>query len=425
MNTRLVPAPTETRGIADPAARRVAFALLERVAHGELVIEEAGAARRFGRVSGDHAPVHVAVRSPHAYALALRGSTGLARGYVDQLWDCDDPAALVHLLAANMGGLDRLRAPLHALSAPVRVARRATRLQTRTRSRRHIGAHYDLGIDLFSAMLDESMTYSCGVFPDDAASLADASRTKIDMVCTKLGLGPDHRLLEIGGGWGGLAIHAASRYGCRVTTTTISRDQLEVARERVARAGLTGRVEVLLEDYRDLRGRYDRVASIEMIEAVGRDHLDTYFATASRLLEPDGAMLLQAIVAPHELFEMWSSGGGFANTVIFPGGCLPSIEAMLASLARSTDMHVGHLEDITAHYVRTLRCWRERFVAHEAELAAGGYDARFRRMWTFYLAYCEGAFAARRIGDVQVLLAKPRHRAVCVPVRPPYPRWAC
>jgi cyclopropane-fatty-acyl-phospholipid synthase len=281
---------------------------------------------------------------------------------------------------------------------------------TRRRRRRDIAAHYDLGNELFSRMLDPSMSYSCAVFEDASATLEEAQLAKLELICEKLDLGPDDHLLEIGAGWGGLAVHAALTRGCRVTTTTISREQHAYALEAVRRAGVEDRVTVLLEDYRDLTGRYDKLASIEMIEAVGWRHTGRFFARCSELLAPHGAMLLQAIVIDDRAYEVEKASRSFINTHIFPGGCLPSLEIIARSIARSTDMQMVHLDDLTPHYVETLRCWRERFAEHDEELYALGYDERFRRLWTLYLSYCEAGFAERRILDVQLLLGKPRRQ---------------
>jgi cyclopropane-fatty-acyl-phospholipid synthase len=254
------------------------------------------------------------------------------------------------------------------------------------------------------------MSYSCAVFEHDAMTLEQAQVAKLERVCEQLDLGPEDRVLEIGTGWGAFAVHAAATHGCHVTTTTISREQHDYTVERVRRAGLNDRITVLLEDYRDLRGRYDKLVSIEMIEAVGWQHIGTFFATCSELLAPDGAMLLQAITIDDRAYEVQKASKSFINTYIFPGGCLPSLEVITRNLAGRTDMQAVGLVDLTPHYVETLRCWRRSFTAHADALAELGYDERFRRLWTLYLAYCEAGFAERRIGDVQLLLSKPRSR---------------
>jgi cyclopropane-fatty-acyl-phospholipid synthase len=252
--------------------------------------------------------------------------------------------------------------------------------------------------------------YSCAWFAEGETNLARAQRAKLERICRRLRLGPDTHLLEIGGGWGGLAIHAAREHGCRVTTATISRRQHELARRRVEEAGLGDRVTVLLEDYRDLAGTYDRLVSVEMIEAVGWQYFDTYFECCSRLLAPDGLMLLQAITIDDSLYEVEKAARSFANTEIFPGGCLPSAAVIANCIARATDMRQVWMEDITAHYPPTLAAWRERFLASWPALRRAGFDERFRRLWTFYLCSSEAGFRERRLGDVQILFAKPAWR---------------
>ncbi len=280
---------------------------------------------------------------------------------------------------------------------------------TRRGSRSHVAAHYDLGNELFGAFLDERMVYSCAWFPHPGAGLEQAQLAKLERVCRRLQLGPDNHLLEIGGGWGGLAIHAAAEHGCRVTTTTISRRQRELTLRRVEAAGLGDRVTVLLEDYRDLRGTYDRLASVEMIEAVGWQYFEEFFARCSALLDPSGLMLLQAITIDDRLYETEKAARSFANTHIFPGGCLPSAATIARCVEQSTDMRQVWMEDITAHYPPTLAAWRRRFLAARERLGPR-YDRRFERLWTYYLSSSEAGFRERRIADVQILYAKPGWR---------------
>jgi cyclopropane-fatty-acyl-phospholipid synthase len=254
------------------------------------------------------------------------------------------------------------------------------------------------------------MMYSCAIFDEGATSLHQAQLAKLDRICRKLDLRPSDHVLEIGAGWGGFAIHAASNYGCRVTATTISAQQHALAAQRIRAAGLEGRITLLLKDYRELEGTFDKLVSIEMIEAVGWQYFDTFFERCGSLLTPEGAMLLQAITIDERAYAVEKAKRSFANTHVFPGGCLPSLDAIHRSVARVTDMRAIHLEDITAHYVGTLRCWRENFLAQLERVGMLGYDGRFQRMWELYLAYCEGGFGGGRIGDVQLLLAKPQFR---------------
>jgi cyclopropane-fatty-acyl-phospholipid synthase len=390
-------------------SRLIACRILRRLRVGSLIVAEPGRRHRFG--SG-HPTAAVEVHDPRVWRmLLLRGSRGLADAYERGMWDSPDLVALVRLGALNAGRLDRLRERLAAVSMPYRLAGAAIRRSTRARRRRDIAAHYDLGTDLFERMLDPTLSYSCAVFEHDHATLEQAQIAKLERVCEKLDLRPDDRVLEIGTGWGAFAVHAAMTRGCHVTTTTISREQYHHAVSLVKRAGVADRVTVLMRDYRDLEGSYDKLVSIEMIEAVGWRHYGAFFQKCSGLLSPHGAMLLQAITIDDRAYEVEKAAKSFINTRIFPGGCLPSLEVIMRNVARRTDMQAVQLEDITAHYVETLRQWRQRFLASAPELAQLGYDERFRRLWTLYLAYCEAGFAERRICDLQLLLTKPSWRA--------------
>ena len=395
----------------DRLARRIVLRLLRRIHDGTLEIVEDSERHAFGEPGAARAlQVTVEVRSPRFYRALLRGSVGLCESYMDGLWECSDLVALTRLAALNVASLDNLRRVLAPALIPAQRWIRWLRGNTIGRSRKQIAAHYDLGNELFAQFLDPTMMYSCAVFDSPRATLEEASLAKLERVCAKLDLGPEDHVLEIGTGWGGFAVYAAQRRGCRVTTTTISREQHAYACERVREAGLQDRVTVLLQDYRDLQGSYDKLVSIEMIEAVGWQNFPTYFRRCSELLSDDGAMLLQAIVIDDRAYQVEKAGRSFINTYIFPGGCLPSLEVISRSLARVTDLRQAHLEDITAHYATTLARWRERFLDATDRLSELGYDERFRRLWELYLSYCEGGFRERRIQDVQLLLTKPAHR---------------
>jgi cyclopropane-fatty-acyl-phospholipid synthase len=390
-------------------ARFVADRFLRRIGTGQLVVVEDGTRRVYG--SGPPvATVHV--RSPRVWRKLLRGSRGLAEAHFEEMWDSPDVTAVIRLAARNVEGIDRFRRRLAPLRAPFqRIFGALLKTQTRRRARRSIAAHYDLGNELFQQMLDPTMMYSCAVFDRPGITLEEASRAKLERVCERLDLGPDDHVVEIGTGWGGFAVHAAATRGCRVTTTTISREQHAAAVDRVRRAGLEDRVTVLLEDYRDLQGTYDKLVSLEMIEAVGWRHFGTFFEKCSSLLAPDGLMLLQAITIDDRAYDVEKAGASFINTYVFPDGCLPSLEVISRCVARRTDMQALGLEDLTPHYAETLRRWRENFLSNVGRLEKLGYDSRFRRLWSLYLSYCEAGFAERRIGDVMLLLAKPRHRS--------------
>jgi cyclopropane-fatty-acyl-phospholipid synthase len=393
----------------DALARAGVGAVLGRVRGGRIEVVEGARERSFGPADAELRAT-VTVNDPAAWRGPLRGSVGLGEGYVDGLWETDDLVALIRIAARELRQMDGVRG---AVARPRGLLHRLRHLvpeNTRGGARRNISAHYDLGNDLFAAFLDERMVYSCAYFPDPAATLERAQLAKLDRICDRLRLSPENHLLEIGAGWGGMAIHAARRSGCRVTTTTISRKQYELARRRVREAGLEGQVTVLLRDYRDLEGRYDRLVSVEMIEAVGWQYFDEYFRRCDALLADDGLMLLQAITIDDRIYEVEKAAKSFANTHVFPGGCLPSEGLIAGCLERVTSMKQVWRDDITAHYPPTLASWRGRFSTAWERLRGRGYDERFRRLWDFYLSSSEAGFRERRIGDVQTLFAKPGAR---------------
>ena len=394
--------------------RNIATALLSRLREGRLEVAEAGGRRHAFGPAGSALKASVEMHDSSFWGGLTRGSLGLAESYGRGGWDCDDLVSLVRMGAREMPRVDRLRRPfVPVLDLISRVPR-----NTRDAARRHIAAHYDLGNPLFELFLDASMTYSCAVFEDPEATLHDAQQVKLDRICRKLELGPDDHVVEIGSGWGSFALHAAEHYGCRVTTTTISQEQHAVAVQRIREAGLQDRVTVLLSDYRDLEGRYDKLVSIEMIEAVGWQYFDTFFARCGELLSPGGLMLLQAITIDDRAYHVEKASRSFIRELIFPSGCLPSVEVISRCVARSTDMRVLDLEDITAHYPETLQRWRTEFLAAAVRAEQLGYDRRFRRLWELYFSYCEGGFRERRIGTVQTLIAKPGYKRAAPPHQP-------
>ncbi|MDR5887211.1 MULTISPECIES: cyclopropane-fatty-acyl-phospholipid synthase family protein [Halomonadaceae] len=361
---------------------------------------------------GQGGELHVTVVVRHARAwkrLAFGGTVGAAEAYMDNDWDADDLVALVRLFAIN---LDQVNGHLENGSA--RMARWLMGLVHRfqrnslTGSKRNIAAHYDIGNDLFATFLDKHhWMYSSAVFPYPDASLEEASTYKLDVMLDKLDVQPEHHLLEIGTGWGGLAIHAAKTRGCRVTTTTISEEQYAYTANRIKEEGLEARVTLLKQDYRELTGRFDRLISVEMIEAVGHQYLDTYLHKVDSLLTDDGQAMLQAITIRDQRFDGAKRDMDFIKRYIFPGGFLPSHHAIANSLMRKTSLNMVALDEIGQHYARTLREWRHRFEAHLEHIQALGYDERFIRMWRYYLCYCEGGFLERSIGTCHLLLAKP------------------
>jgi cyclopropane-fatty-acyl-phospholipid synthase len=391
----------------DRAAAALARRLAGRIGYGTLVLSD----RRGRSCSGRGEPVaQVTIHDQRAYAAILgRGSVGLGQSYVDGDWDCDDLTALVRILIGNLEGVGRIAdrwGQLFAVPASTGAARR----RDRQSDRRDVQAHYDLGNDFFELLLDPTMMYSCGLFEQPEFTLEQASTAKLERLCQRLDLGPNDHVVEIGTGWGGFAVHAATHYGCRVTTTTISDAQYDYAAKRVADAGLAGLVTVRNEDYRDLTGIYDKLVSIEMIEAIGWQQFDTFFAACSRLVGDRGLMALQSIVIADQSYERAKRHDDFIKRMIFPGGCLPSIEAITRSCTRATDLRVLQISDIGLHYVETLRRWQANFDARLDEISALGLDRSFQRLWRFYLCYCEAAFIERHVSDVQMILAKPQWR---------------
>ena len=350
------------------------------------------------------------VHRPRMFRRAMLGGTiGLGESFMDGDWSSPDLVILLRLMLRNMAALDGLGGVASAIAGLCAKATRAWRDNTRVKSRRHIGRHYDLGNDFFRLFLDANLLYSCAVFEELEDTLEVAQIRKLDRICRKLQLGPDDRVLEIGTGWGGFAAYAATRYGCRVTTTTISRKQHEHAARWFASLDASGeRITLLDRDYRELTGRYEKIVSIEMFEAVGFNHYDEFFGAVERLLAPDGAALIQTITVDDQRFEAYRAAADWVEKYIFPGGELAALGAILQSVARTTDMSLFHAENIGMHYTATLHAWRERFTARLPEVRALGYDDRFIRMWDLYLAYCEAAFAERYIGDYQLLLTKNR-----------------
>lgn len=369
-------------------------------------------ARRPHRATAHAGPaVTVHIHDPAFYtAAAFGGSVGIAESYIEGHWTADDLPALIEIITASIAAMDSLEGPVAALLAPLARAAYWLERNTRAGSKRNIVAHYDLGNEFFALFLDPTMSYSSAVFEGGADTLEQAQIEKIDRACRKLDLSPADHLLEIGAGWGALAVHAASRYGCRVTTTTISDEQHRFASRRVREAGLQDRVTVLQQDYRDLTGRFDKLVSIEMVEAVGAERYGDYFDVCSRRLKPDGAALIQAIVIRDQYFDRAARRRDFLKKYIFPGSCLPSLAAMLQAVDARTDLRTWHIEDLAPHYATTLRLWREAFLARLDDVRAQGFDDRFIRMWEYYLAYCEGAYRARHVGVVQWLLTKPACR---------------
>lgn len=407
------PASSARRGMwVSKLARSWIHALLRRITSDQLIIRDApadgssGTSATYGSSSGDLVGL-IIVRDLRAYrAIVTEGAAGLGRGYIEGWWDSPDPVTAVRVIIRNMAAIDAFRNRLHRRIgwATDRVRNLLPR-RGRSGNREDIAAHYDLGNAFFELFLDETMTYSCGVFPSTSSTLAEASLHKYDLLLGKLGVTSSHRLLEIGTGWGGLALRAAETTGCQLTTTTISVEQFSEAKCRVGAAGYEDQVELLDVDWRDLSGSFDRIVSIEMIEAVGWRDYDAFFATIERCLKPDGLVAIQAICLPDSRYERAKNTEDFIRRFVFPNGCLPSIGAISRSVGRATDMEIIGVEDYSSHYAETLRRWRMCFDERLDDVRALGLDDRFCRLWRFYLAYCEAGFRERHCTVNQFVLA--------------------
>lgn len=406
------PALTPKPHLFDRHAERAVRSRLEGLADGELTLHDGATNAVYGRRTARCGlAATIVIHDPRFYGeLAFGGSIGAGEAYMQGYWSADDLTAAVRILAQNRAVLEGLDGGLTRVTSVLQHVLHWLNRNTRAGSRRNIAAHYDLGNDFFALFLDANLMYSSAIFERADMTLEDAQVARLERICRKLELRESDHLLEIGTGWGGMAIHAARNYGCRVTTTTISREQHAEAIERVRAAGLSAHVTVLLEDYRDLGGRYNKLVSLEMIEAVGHEYYDAYFAACSRLLAPEGLMLLQAITIADQRYEAARASVDFIQRHIFPGSCIPSVTALMASVARASELRLIHMEDIGPHYALTLRHWRERFLSRLDAVRALGYPETFLRMWEFYLCYCEGGFTERALGDAQMLLAKPDNR---------------
>jgi len=391
-----------TRKLRSAVHRRLA-----QITMGRLDLVDGLEHIRFGTAGSDPSAT-IRVLDPRFYSsVAIRGAIGAAEAWMDGFFEADDLTDAIRVIALNRKALDHLDGGLTRLVKPAfRFAHRLRRNDV-DGSRRNIAAHYDLGNDFFSLFLDPTLTYSSAIFDEAGMSLEQGSVAKYDRLCRKLRLAADDHLLEIGTGWGGMAIHAARHYGCRVTTTTISKEQFSFARERVRSEGLEDRVEVLCKDYRALEGQYDKLVSIEMIEAVGAEHWDEYFRVCSERLRPDGLMAIQAISVRDQDLDSSLDSVDFIKKYIFPGGQLVSVTAIAGSMTRATDLRFAHYEDITDHYAETLRRWRHRMSENIDAIRALGLDEPFLAMWNYYLCYCEASFMERATHAFQAVFEKP------------------
>jgi len=411
------------KGVAARRARRawrgsevLVRVLLSRARRGTLVLQDASGSRRYGRGLPE---VHVTVHDRRTYHALIRGgSIGFGESYTDGWWDCDDLTAVVRFVLSNLQPLMRRLDALARRVAPLTHLAQKFQRVDKARDRANIRAHYDLGNEFYSLMLDETMMYSCAYFADPSTSLYDASIAKLEKLCRKLSLGPDDHVVEIGTGWGGFALYAAEHYGCRVTTVTISDAQFDYVQALIAERGLAHLIDVRNQDYRELTGTYNKLVSIEMIEAIGWRQLDTYFSTLAGLLTPDGLMALQAITINDFSYERAKNSDDFIKQMIFPGGFLPSLESIVRSSSSVSDLRVVDVEDIGRHYAETLARWRENLATHASQVRALALGEEFERMWHMYLCYCEAAFLERHVSDLQIVLSRSAWPAPLGPIAP-------
>lgn len=396
-----------THNLTSALLRRGVLRQLSQLKSGHLVITENGERLIFGD-SGAGLVGEVQIHDTSVWGMiASNGSIGAGEAFIHGYWSSPDLTKVIRVLVSNMDVLDAMEGGLAPLGRPLIRGLHWINRNTRKGSQKNIAAHYDLGNDMFEQFLDPTMMYSAAQFLTADDTLEQAQLNKLQRICQKLDLKPADHLLEIGTGWGSMALYAAQHYGCKVTTTTLSKEQFDYTQARIEALGLQEQVTLLLEDYRDLTGQYDKLVSIEMIEAVGHHFLPSYFKQCARLLKPHGLMLLQAITIREQRYEQAKSSVDFIQRYIFPGGALPSVQKMLEIVGKDTDMNLMHMEDFGLHYAKTLRLWHENFRRAHGRLTELGYDEYFLRLWEFYLCYCEGGFLERSIGTAQLLLAKP------------------
>lgn len=395
----------------DRFCRNALFNKLADLHTGYIQVNEGDFRYEFGNKNHTDLAVEINILDYEAYrCIALSGSTGAGESYMTGDWTVSDLPKMIRILSLNKDVLDNIDGGLSNLGKIALKWFHESNRNTEKGSRRNIAAHYDLGNEMFELFLDPTLMYSSGIFPHENASMEEASINKLDRICRKLDLTPDDHLVEIGTGWGSMAIYAAKNFGCKVTTTTISEEQYAYAKQRIQQEGLENQITLLKQDYRALEGQFDKLVSIEMIEAVGWQYLDTYTATISRLLKEDGIALIQAITIDDWRYEQAKNNVDFIKRYIFPGSFIPCVTAIQQAMTKTGDMKMTHLEDITPHYAKTLAAWRKGFLANQEQIKQLGYSDDFIRLWDFYFAYCEGGFAERVIGDVQVMFAKPLNR---------------
>lgn len=386
--------------------------ILQQLGKGHLVVSYQGATHHFGQ-SATETDLHARIDIHHSRALLRTitgGSIGSGEAYMFGEWTSPDVSKVVQLFFRNIEILDSLEKGFASVSTIISRVLHWLNRNTLNQAKKNISAHYDLGNDFFKTFLDPTMMYSSAIFARDDMRLEEASLAKLDRICKKLDLQPQDHLIEIGTGWGGMAIYAAKHYGCKVTTATISEQQYHYVTQKIKEKGLEDRVNVLLQDYRTLEGKFDKLVSIEMIEAVGHQYLDTYFRKCSELVKPDGLMLLQAITIKDQRYEYARDSSDFIKKYIFPGGFLPSVAVINHTVRKTTDLQMVHMEQFGQSYAQTLNHWRKRFTENLIKIESLGYSPEFIKMWEFYLASCEGGFKEHTINCAQMLFEKPDYR---------------
>lgn len=403
-------------GILENRARGIIIGRLQTLTWGKITLKEEKHQQNYGKKDSESSPhVTITVLDSRFYTkLLFGGNIGAAEAYMLGYWSCDDLPVLIRIMVRNLTLMSRMEKGWAWVTTPALRFYHWLRRNTRAGSQWNIYAHYDLGNDFYSLFLDKTMTYSCGIFSNKNRTLEQASTEKYDRLCRKLQLKSEDHVIEVGGGWGGFAIHAAKNYGCKVTSTTISRQQYDWALKRVQECGLSEQVKIILKDYRDIKGVYDKLVSIEMIEAVGHQYLGRFLRCCSKLLKPDGLMALQAITITEQYYKQHIRTVDFIKRYIFPGSCLVAVTPLCDAVSKYTDLSPINLEDITAQYAETLRWWRKGFYENLERIKSLGFDEHFIRMWEYYLSYCEGAFEEHYIGDIQMVFAKPLYR--CEPI---------
>ena len=408
-STNLSSIQKPNKSITQRLAKAMVIKQFSKLTKGQLLVNENGNNYIFGSKNNDF-PVSATINvlSNEMYSeIAAKGLNGAAEAFVKGLWSSDDLTRLIRIFVRNREAANQIEGGIAKLATGLFYLQHSLKRNNHKGSLRNISAHYDLGNDLFETFLDNTKMYSCAIFENENSSLEQASINKIERICKKLELSSNDHVLEIGTGWGGFAIFAAKNFGCKITTTTISQKQYEYTLEKVKALGLQDKISVLKKDYRDLTGKYNKLVSIEMIEAVGHHYYHDFFRKCNQLLIPDGRMLLQSIIITDYLYEEAKQFSDFIKTYIFPGSCIPSISKLCESSAKATDMRLFHLEDITPHYAKTLNHWRSYFMNNVQKIRDLGFSEEFIRLWNFYFCYCEGGFIERQIGAVQMLFTKP------------------